>query len=265
MMSSTLVLVEQRDHVAQIILNRPDKRNAIDWPTLQALDSAITDAEKRPGVRVILVRGQGKAFSAGIDLTAFFSMSDQFGDNWRHDSLPLTRAFQTIVNKFESSSIPTIALLHGYCLGLGMELALACDMRIVAEGTRLALPETKLGIIPDVGGTTRLTRLIGPARAKEFIMTGKDIPLDAAQRWGIVNYVVPAEELEAKGHILADEIASSAPLAVTFSKHVIDGLFDLKRGLELEAFAQSRLFPTEDFMTGAQAMISKQPPEWEGK
>jgi len=159
----------------------------------------------------------------------------------------------------------SIALLHGYCLGLGFELALACDFRIVAEGTKMGLPEARLGLIPDVGGTTRLTRLVGPARAKELIMTGRYIDLAGAERWGIVNDLVPESELLAKGESLVGELAQAAPLAVSYAKRVIDGLSDVDRGLQMEAWAQSHLMRTQDFEIGAQAMLTKQPPVWTGR
>ena len=146
-----------------------------------------------------------------------------------------------------------------------MELALACDMRIAAEGTKMGLPETRLGIIPDVGGTTRLTRLVGPARAKELIFTGRHFDMAYAERWGIVNQVVPEAELRNAATTLADEINLAAPLAVGMAKRVIDGLADVDRGLLLEGWAQSQLFQTEDFMEGAQSFMMRRPPEWKGK
>ncbi|MCZ7673435.1 MAG: enoyl-CoA hydratase-related protein [Chloroflexi bacterium] len=152
-----------------------------------------------------------------------------------------------------------------YCLGLALELALACDFRIAVHGALLGLPETRLGMIPDVGGTTRLTRLVGPSRAKELIFTGKQIEAAQAEAWGIVNYVVAEEELLAKGEALAAEINQGAPLAVGMAKRVIDGLSDVDRGLLLEGWAQSQLFNTADFMEGAQAFMMRRPPVWQGK
>ena len=170
-----------------------------------------------------------------------------------------------MLTRLERLELPTIALLHGHCLGLAMELALACDFRIAAEGTKLGLPESRLGLIPDVGGTTRLTRLIGPARAKELIFTGRQIDASQAERWGIVNYVVPETELLSKGEELAAEISQAAPLAVGMAKRVIDGLADVDRGLMLEGWAQSQLFSTEDFMEGAQSFLMRRKPEFKGR
>lgn len=262
---ANLVLLQKRDNLVEIILNRPEKRNAISWPMMLELETAIDEAAQVPQARAILVRAEGSGFSAGIDLMGFTDIVAVYGENWRDNLFPITASYQRIVNKFERCSLPTIVLLHGYCLGLGFELALACDFRIVAQGTKIGLPEARLGIIPDVGGTTRLTRLVGPSRAKELIMTGRNIDLDCAERWGIVNQVVAADELLGKGEGLAAELAQAAPLAVSYAKRVIDGLADIDRGLQLEAWAQSHLMRTQDFEIGAQAMLTKQPPEWTGK
>ncbi len=256
------VLTQVHDQIFEIVLNRVDKRNAIHWPMLQELGAAINRAEQTPGVRAVIVRGEGSGFSSGIDLNAFSQLSETFGENWPTHMLNVTGAFQTIVTKFERSSLPTIALLHGYALGLGLELALACDMRFAASGTKLGLPETRLGIIPDVGGTTRLTRLIGPARAKELILTGRMIDAAEADRLGLINAIVPVDELRARGEALAAELTQAAPLAVTYAKRVIDGAAEIDRGLQLEAWAQAQLVQTQDFQIGIQAMITKSQPQW---
>jgi enoyl-CoA hydratase/carnithine racemase len=262
---SELVLVQPREYWVEIVLNRAEKRNAINWPMMMELDAAIEMAAKAPGARAIVVRGEGTGFSAGIDLMGFGDVAERFGENWRDNLFPVTAAYQAVVNKFERCTLPTIALVHGYCLGLGFELALACDFRIVTEGSKIGLPETRIGIIPDVGGTTRLTRLAGAGRAKELIMTGRNIDLDSAERWGIVNAVVPTEALAARGQSLVSELAQAAPLAVSFAKKVIDGIADIDRGLQMEAWAQNQLMRTQDFEIGAQAMLTKQPPQWTGR
>ncbi len=259
------VVMNQREALVEIILNRPDKRNAINWPMMEALHAAIIAAEKLAGARVVLLRGEGSGFSAGIDLLGFQDAAGEFGDGWRDNLFPLTQAYQAVVSQFERCSLPVIALLHGYCLGLGMELALACDFRLAAEGTKLGLPETRLGIIPDVGGTTRLAHLVGPARAKELILTGRSIEAQQAEQWGMITACVPADDLPARGAALAAEIILAAPLAVSYAKRVINDLSDTTRGLQLEAWAQSQLIRTEDFTTGAQAMLMKQPADWKGR
>jgi len=265
-MSDDLVRLEHDDGpVAHIVLNRVDKRNAINWEMMHALEARLDEAARLPEARAVLLRGEGPCFSAGIDIGGLMSAAQQFGEAWRDNLLPLTQAYQAIVLKAERHNLPTIALLHGHTLGLGLELALACDMRICAEGTRMALPETRLGLIPDVGGTTRLTRLIGPARAKEVILTAREVTPEEASAWGMVNHVVPEEELIPRGEALVEQIAGCAPLAVSLGKRVIDGLADVDRGLTLEAIAQTNLIKTEDMMAGAMAFLSKSTPQWKGK
>ncbi len=262
---SELVTTQQRDGLFEIALNRPEKRNAISLELFKAFDDAITAANRTPGIRAVLIRGEGESFSAGIDVGALLGLAQTFGPHWMQRMRSITDEFQGILTRLERLELPTIALLHGHCLGLAFELALACDLRIAAEGTSLGLPETRLGIIPDVGGTTRLTRLVGPARAKELIFTGRRFDAALAAEWGIVNYVVAHEALFAKGDELAAEIAQAAPLAVGMAKRVIDGLADIDRGLMLEGWAQSQLFGTEDFMEGAQAFMTRRPPQFKGR
>lgn len=262
---SEAVVFKQRGSTVEIMLNRPDKRNALNWPMLLALETALDAAEKMAGVRVVLVRGEGPGFSAGIDLKAFTNLAEVFGENWSSQMLSVTGAFQRILTRFERSPLPTIALVHGYALGLGLELALACDFRLIAAGTRLGLPEARLGLIPDVGGTTRLTRLAGPARAKELILTGRTIEAEQAAQWGLATAVVTPEALLAQAEALAGELTHCAPLAVTYGKRVIDGVADIDRGLQLEAWAQSQLIKTEDFAAGVQAALTKAAPTWKGR
>jgi len=260
-----LVLTQQRGTLFEIILNRPDKRNAINMELFAQFEMAITQANRTPDIRAVLIRGEGKAFSAGIDVSNLLGLATEYGPHWKTRMRRITDDFQGVLTNLERLELPTIALVHGYCLGLAMELALACDFRIAVEGTKLGLPESRLGMIPDVGGTTRLTRLVGPSRAKELIFTGKHIDAAHAEAWGIVNYVVAKEQLLAKGEALAAEINQGAPLAVGMAKRVIDGLSDVDRGLMLEGWAQSQLFDTEDFMEGAQAFMMRRPPEWKGQ
>jgi enoyl-CoA hydratase/carnithine racemase len=262
---SELVLTQQRDAIYEIVLNRPDKRNAINMEMFRAFDAAIGQANRTPGLRAVLIRGEGRSFSAGIDVGALLGLAQTFGPHWQQRMRSITDEFQGILTRLERLELPTIALLHGHCLGLAFELALACDLRLAAEGTLFGLPETRLGIIPDVGGTTRLTRLVGPARAKELIFTGRQFGAAVAENWGIVNTVVPGDELATKADELAAEIALAAPLAVGMAKRVIDGLADIDRGLMLEGWAQSQLFATEDFMEGAQAFMTRRPPQFKGR
>lgn len=260
-----LILTQQHDTIFEIVLNRPEKRNAINLEMLRGLETAVATANRTPNLRAVLIRGAGSAFSAGIDVSALLGLAQAYGPHWQTRMRSITDEFQAILTRLERLELPTIALLHGYCLGLALELALACDIRIAAAGTRLGLPETRLGIIPDVGGTTRLTRLLGPARAKELIFTGRQIEAAQAEAWGLLNYVAPEAGLESKVSELVAEISQAAPLAVGMAKRVIDGLADVDRGLLLEGWAQSQLFSSADFMEGAQAFMQKRPPRWQGR
>lgn len=262
---SELVLTNHREHIFEIILNRPDKRNAINLELWRAFDEAVQQANRTPGIRVVFIRGAGKSFSAGIDVSTFMALAAEFGPHWQARMRSITDMFQAVLNRLERLELPTLALLHGHCLGLAMELALACDMRIAAANTLIGLPESRLGMIPDVGGTTRLTRIIGPARAKELIFTGKQIPAEQGEPWGLINYVVSEGELISKAEALAEEINQAAPLAVGMAKRVIDGLADVDRGLQLEGWAQSQLMATADLQEGIQSFMLRRPPAFQGK
>lgn len=262
---SELVRKERRDHIFEIVLNRPEKRNAMNMELFQQFDQAVREVEKAVGVRCVLIRGEGKAFSAGIDITGLMTMAQQYGENFLQRMRVITADYQAVLNHLERLELPTIVLIHGFCLGLGMEMALACDLRIMTESATMGLPESLLGLIPDVGGTTRLTRLVGPGWAKEVIFTGRQFDAKECERMGLVNRVVKDDELLQAGEALAEQIAAAAPLAVGMSKRVIDGQFDVQRGLELEGWAQSLLVATEDFTEGVTSFLEKRKPEFKGK
>lgn len=260
-----LVTTQQNGAIFEIVLNRAEKRNALNTAMMLGLEAAILQAEHATDARVVVIRGEGPSFSAGIDLMGFDQTAAHFGEAWRDNLFPMTQKYQHIFNTIERCTLPVIAQLHGHCIGMGFELALACDMRVAAAGTKLGLPETRLGLIPDVGGTARLVRLVGQGRAKELILTGRQFDAEFAAGWGIVNYAVPADSLAEKVNGLAEELCAAAPLAVSYAKRVIDGIGDLDRALQLEAWAQSVLIRTDDFEHGAQAMMMRQPPAWKGK
>jgi len=261
---SDLILARRDGPVFEVTLNRPRKRNAITDEMMQALSLAIDQAEDEfnQGVRAVIVRGAGRVFSAGIDLDQFLTLDDGL----RKNLYPFTARYQAVLNKIERCSLPVICVMQGYCLGLALELALACDFRLAAERTKLGLPEARLGIIPDVGGTVRLVKLIGPARAKDLIMTGRNIDVSQAVDWGLVNAVFPKAELDQGAGEFVDALAASAPLAVSYAKRAVNDITDNARGLQIEAWAQAQLFRTEDFRNAIKAMIDKTYPiDWEGE
>ena len=258
------ILTQRQGAVIEILLNRADKRNAIDDEMMDAIDLAFDEAETAfsDGARVVVVRANGRAFSAGIDLVQFQAIDEGLKSNL----FPFTARYQAIFNKIERSSLPVICVLHGYCLGMALELALACDFRIAVARTKLGLPESRLGIIPDVGGTVRLVNLLGPARAKDLIMTARNIDAQQALQWGLLDAVYLKDELEQGVAELIDNLCASAPLAVSYAKRVVNDITDHSRGLQIEAWAQAQLFRTNDFSNAIKAMMDKTyPVEWEGK
>ena len=258
-----LVLIEHRGPAALVSLNRPEKRNALTLAMLAEVGQAVAEAGRQADVRAVLVRGNGRGFSAGIDLQAFTGADRDFGPDWRARMLDITHQFQASLNQVAACPVPTVALAHGFALGLGLELALACDLRLAASGTQLGLPEARLGLIPDVGGSTRLTRLLGTARAKELIFTGRIVHASQAAAWGLINETVPEPDLLERGLALAAEIALCAPLAVASAKRVIDQIGDnIALGLELEAREQEKLVHTADFEAAVQALSTKTAPQW---
>ncbi|MCY4464215.1 MAG: enoyl-CoA hydratase/isomerase family protein [Chloroflexi bacterium] len=261
---SELVKSQRMGEIFEITLNRPGARNAINEAMQNELSQAFDQAEREfhQGARVVLLRGAGRVFSAGIDLQQFLTFDEGLRDNL----FPITARYQALANQVERSSLPVICVLQGYCLGLALELALACDFRIAAERSKLGLPETRLGIIPDVGGTTRLVKLIGVAKAKDLVLTGRHIEAGDALEWGLLNAVYPKAELEQGVAKLVKSLVASAPLAVSYAKRVINDIVDNPRGLHIEAWAQAQLFRTSDFQRAIEAMLSKQYPiDWEGK
>jgi enoyl-CoA hydratase/carnithine racemase len=264
-----LIKTELRGTIYEISLNRESKRNAMNWQMLHELEQAFIEAERLYNdlqARVVLITAQGMMFSSGIDLESFTTNANKYGDNWKNNLFPLTDDLQRIFTRIENSSLPVICVMRGICLGLGLELALACDFRIAAERTKLGLPESRLGMIPDVGGTTRLVNLVGLSRAKELIMTGRNFDAEYAEKWGIINYVVPKDDLMKKAEELAEEIALSAPMAVSYTKRVINDIAENQRALQIEAWAQAQLLRTDDFISAVTAMLTKTyPVQWKGK
>ncbi len=224
-MADSGIKVRIEGELAYIAFNRPEKRNAIDQAMLRALPEAIDEVD-RADVRAIIIYGEGQAFSAGIDFT---SLSNETGARGGHGGGPDIQRFRRFVaesqaslNRIESVEKPVIGALHGFVGGLGLELALACDARIAAVGARLGMPEVRIGLVPDVGGTTRLTRTVGYARSKELIMTARMIEAADAEKIGLVNRVVAEGAHIAAAEELAREMARNAPLAVGLAKRIID-------------------------------------------
>jgi enoyl-CoA hydratase/carnithine racemase len=259
-----LVTSRREDALLYVGLNRPEKRNALHREMLLELVDAVVAAERARDVRAVIVYGEGPVFSAGVD----FGMLQ--GDVRGEAPLPfrsLVGTMQAALSRLETLEKPVIGALHRYVPGLGLELALAFDVRIASVDCELGLPEVRLGLVPDVGGTTRLVRTVGYAKAKELIMTGRMIRADEALRIGLVHEVVPAgEHLEAATRV-AREIAANAPLAVGLAKRLVDlgANVDAQTFLQLELLAQSLLVGTEDVREGARAVAERRAPRFTGR
>jgi enoyl-CoA hydratase/carnithine racemase len=258
---SEMVSSEDRGRVRHLVLNRPEKRNAFNQELILALRDAAQEALETPAVHCVVLRGNGAAFSAGIDVFQLAGLADT------NLLRPFRKHCIDMANLFEEMPKPVIAQIHGPCLGLGAEVALACDLRVMSEDATFGLPETRLGLIPDVGGSSRLPAVVGLGNAKELIMTGRTIGAAECHRIGAANRVVPAAELEAATQSLVDELLAASPIAVGLSKRVLDGVAKptLAASLEQEVTIQQTLVATDDFREAGAAFMEKRPPNWSGR
>ncbi len=254
-----LVRTEDLGAVRHVVLDRPEKRNAMNGELVQAIGVALKAAANDPDVHCVVLRGEGPMFSSGMDF------SDLVGLSEAPENL---RAFRAEIlatwNLAEEMAKPTVCQIHGGAIGGALELALACDLRVAARDALLGLPETRVGLIPDVGGSSRLPSVVGLGRAKELIMTAKLIDGAEAERIGLVNRVAPAEELDAATQQLVDELLACAPVAVGHAKRVMDASAKpaLAATLELEVTAQELCARSADYAEGARALSEKRQPQF---
>lgn len=242
--------------VATIVLDVPGKLNRVSMAARGQLAGLFEELGRDESVRAIVLRGAGDAFTAGGDIAGFLAAEPE----------TVSRLAWNVAAA-ERCPKPVIAALHGYAFGVGLELALACDFRIAAEGTQLALPEVRLGMIPGSGGTQRLARLVGLGRAKDMIMRGRRIEAQEALALGLVTEVVPPEELDAAVDRLLDELSALSPLALGMAKRILNHAYDgpLALGLEVEGLAYGLLRSSRDFREGVEAFGEKRPPTFEGR
>jgi enoyl-CoA hydratase len=250
------LLVSLDGPVATITLNRPEKLNALTLTMLAALEEAVLAIDADPEVRVVVITGSGaKAFSAGADVVAWSSLAPL--DMWR----TWTRTGHRVMERLESLRQPTIAALNGIAYGGGLELALACDLRLAADHVKLAAPEVGIATVPGWGMTTRLATVVGPARAKQMILTGLPIDAERAASWGLVSEVVPAADLDAATDDLAARIAAQAPVAVQVAKELIDAT---RPRTSLESLGGGLTAFTDDAREGQAAFRERRTPEYGG-
>jgi enoyl-CoA hydratase/carnithine racemase len=265
---------ETDDHVAHLVLNRPDKLNSFTplmWREMRELGERLL---ADPGdVRALVVVGEGRAFSSGIDTSVFSGDGGAEGlaaEGPKRHADPAINGIMSAQDSYTwlaEAPFATIAAVRGYAYGAGLQLALACDMRVVARGTKLGLLEFKYGIIPDLGGTQRLPRLVGAGKAKELIFTAARIDADEAERIGMVERVVTDEELEEVADELAREIAAQPPLAVRAAKRAVDAAgagSTVREGLLVEAEGQKTCLGSDDMKEAIAAFIESRPPVYRG-
>lgn len=260
MASYETLLVERRDRVAVVTINRPQKLNALNIQTRTEGAAALDELRDDDSVRVVVITGAGeKAFVAGADIAEFEGRTAV-----TQREVMTGRSLFTAVDMFPK---PVIAMINGFCLGGGCELALSCDLRIASDNAKFGQPEINLGIIPGGGGTQRLTRLVGEGKAMELILTGDMIDAQTAYNLGLVNMVVPATDLEAKTLEVAGRIAEKSPVALRLAKEAVKlaSRSNLDEGLRREVDLFAICFSSADKDEGVRAFLEKRKPEFKGK
>lgn len=253
---------EKAEGVATVTLNRPDKLNALNFEMLEDLWEILQQIVRDPEVRVILLTGQGRYFSAGADLEILSSLEPA------SLRLELSRYWNRVFNEFEDTGKLTIAALNGPAVGAGVELALCCDLRYAAEDTTFRLPQIHFGVLPDAGATVRLPLLVGPAKTKELILTGESVSAQKALAWGLVNGIFGQVEFAEGVRTVARRMAQKPPLAIQKGKQIVNRAFrgvDRRTGLEEIMEAQCSLIRTEDYREGVRAFFEKRTPVFHGR
>jgi len=254
------ITVEIRDAVATLTINRPDKLNALNSMVHIEGVAALDELRSDPAVRVLVITGSGeKAFIAGADISEFAGRTPVAQRNTFHE--------RTLFNVIDAFPKPVIAMVNGFCLGGGNELALACDLRVCSPNAKFSQPEINLGIMPGGGGTQRLTRLVGEGRSMEMMLTGDMIDADTAYKFGLVNHIYESDELEAKTMELASKIAEKAPIALQLCKEAVKfaSRSNLDEGLRREVDLFAICFSTEDKTEGVSAFLEKRKPVFKGR
>ncbi|MBI2527620.1 MAG: enoyl-CoA hydratase/isomerase family protein [Candidatus Rokubacteria bacterium] len=260
-MAEPQVVLTVEGHIATLTLNRPEAMNAMGHDLARDLEAALDRLEAAPDVRAVIATGAGdRAFSVGGDIKERGAMSLEA--RWQH-ALRLGRCF----DRLEVLPVPVIAAINGFCFGGGMEMAVACDIRIASERAEVGLLEVRLGVFPGAGGPARLTRLVGKGRAKLVLYTGRRWPAAEALRMGMVEQVVEPDRLMDEARMLAAEIAQNGPLAVKALKRLVNACYeaDLTSSLELARALRQPLDHTADMLEGVRAFEEKRPPRFQGR
>jgi enoyl-CoA hydratase/carnithine racemase len=259
------IIYETRNQIAFVTFNRPESMNAINRQMTRELIDACRQAEDDSSIRIVIFTGAGeRAFSAGMDLKE--RAESGFSPIERRNQ-KLTQTIHTQSRAIAAMTKPTIAAIRGYCVGGGLEMALACDLRVAAQDAKLGLTEVLRGLIPGAGGTQRLTRAVGVTKALEMCLTGETVGGTQAEQLGLVNRAVPADQVLVAAEDLANRILKGAPMSIAFIKEAIKKGVELplEEGLRLEADLSALIGMTEDSKEGPRAFAEKRAPVWKGK
>jgi len=245
------ISLERKDGVVKLILNRPDKLNAINPTMLQELGAILSNLIEDDSVKVLVVTGAGRAFCAGADVNEFTKLTPSSALKFSIENFP----------------VPTVAAINGYALGGGLELALSCDIRIASSAAQLGLPEINLGIFPGFGGTVRLPRLIGKAKALELMYTGDRVSAEEAMRLGLVNRMVQSEKFEEEVTAFTSKLASKSPAILRLLKASVNASSNSSEevGSEVESLAWASAFSTDDQKEGVKAFLERREPKFLGR
>jgi len=257
-----LVAHDATSHVATITINRPDRLNTLSPEVFEELDRALSAFGEDDGVRCVIITGAGdRSFSAGADLTSFGDISKAF-KVWR-----FSRRSEEVVSRLANFPKPTIAAINGHCFGGGLEIALACDFRIAASRAKLGQTEVNLGLVPGAGGSQRLVRVLGQAKAKELVFLGARLTADEAASIGLVTKTVSNEGFAGEVRAFAEKLAKQAPVAIRLAKVLLNRSGDtpIDAALEMEAMAFGLISSTEDIYEGLQAFMEKREPKFKGE
>jgi len=259
-MSYTNILVEKKENVATIKINRPENLNALNKETIIELNKAVEELEKDKNLKVVILTGEGKAFIAGADIK-------QMKDMKPSEAKKFAEMGHNLLMNIEKSRLVFIAAVNGYALGGGCEVMMACDICIAANSAKIGQPEINLGIHPGFGGTQRLPRLVGKIKAKQLLLTGENIDANEAYRIGLVNIVVPDDKIMEEAEKIANKISNKSSVQTAFIKTLVNRgtNLDLEKACELEISYFSSSFSTEDQKEGMTAFLEKRKPNFKGK
>jgi enoyl-CoA hydratase len=244
--------------ILTVTVSRPDKMNALNKEVMSDLDAVINEIETNTEVKAVIITGSGeKAFVAGADISEFVGLTKEEGQ-------VLAKKGQDIFSRIENSSKPIVAAVNGFALGGGCELSMACHFRVASDNAKFGQPEVNLGLIPGYGGTQRLVQLIGKGRALELLMSGNMIDASIALEYGLVNHVVPKDDLLPKARMILEQIITKAPLAIAKCISAANAVFGPGDGYEAELKGFGECFVTNDMKEGTSAFLEKRKPHFKG-